>query len=106
MKIAELNHLENVNESSLVNGGSSPPPPPLFPFPQPQTLINVTTSVSTWAEGFFAEATSVSNMLLTPNSGHASSHGTASSGYGIATSSSSVSGSVQTIGGITIYQVV
>ncbi|MGD1806642.1 hypothetical protein ACP6PL_14545 [Dapis sp. BLCC M126] len=89
MKIAELNHLENVNESSLVNGGLSIIYPPYYGYGN----IDVSASGHGWADGILPQVWIESHVSVGQYYGSASNYVSASSMYGSASASSHVSGS-------------
>ncbi|MDJ0519222.1 MAG: hypothetical protein QNJ74_24180 [Trichodesmium sp. MO_231.B1] len=93
MNISEINYLENVEESSLVNGGLSLPSFPIFPFPVPTNSLNASASSQTFGNGYFTTATTQSTVNITEKYAQASTYGTVSSWGGVASTSSSASGS-------------
>ncbi len=93
MNISEINYLENVKESTLVNGGLSIAYPPFFPFPVPTNSLNASASSQTFGNGYFTTATTQSTVNITQNSAHASTYGTVSTWGGTASSSSGASAS-------------
>ncbi len=75
MKIYELNYLENVKESSLVNGG----------------LSLASGSAQAFAKGYFTLAITKSIVSVSPNNARASNSASAYALGGVAFSSSSAS---------------
>ncbi len=92
MNISEITYLENVEESSLVNGGLSLAFPPIF-FPVPTNNLNASASSQTFGNGYFTTATTQSTVNINQNSAHASTYGTVSTWGGTAASSSAASAS-------------
>ncbi|MGD1703259.1 hypothetical protein [Dapis sp. BLCC M229] len=93
MNISEINYLENVKESSLVNGGLSIAYPPIFPFPLPTNTLNASASSQTFGNGYFTQATTQSTVNISPNYAQASTYGTVSTWGGTASTSSAASAS-------------
>ncbi len=95
MNISEINYLENLQESSLVNGGFSFAFhfTRIFPTYFTTNSLNAEASSQTFGKGDFTEATSQSTVYISPNSAQASNYGTVSTWGGSASTSSVASAS-------------
>ncbi len=93
MNISELNYLENVKESSLVNGGLSLLFPSILHFRFPTTSLSASASSQTFGNGDFTEATSQSTIYISEKYAQASTFGTVYTWGGVASTSSVASAS-------------